>query len=229
MRAAQRGGQTTGNQAIDDLHPLDMARRRHDLEKRGVERQRSLVFCEIGRARLAQQLRLLPIDALGVGIIHSVDIFDDRKARGAERVSEQKRAGVSAVNRDTRAWELMVVIGRKGAAYDRAGGGEMDRKLVRDRAVLDIGDAFGRKQRCEDVAILASLARSQRREGADRKSQVEGDAVKVTRANTGARQNEQTMLLHHLAQLFYDRKDRVRAAIHDRATAYLHDLHPGEE
>ncbi len=105
----------------------------------------------------------------------------------------------------------------------------MDRQLVRDRAVLDIGDAFRREQRCENVAILASFARSQRREGADWKAEVEGDAVKVTGANTGARQDEQAMLLHELAEFVHDRKDRVRAAIHDRAAADLHDLHPGQE
>jgi hypothetical protein len=37
------------------------------------------------------------------------------------------------------------------------------------------------------------------------------------------------MLRQQLAELVDDRMDRVRAAIHDRATADLHHLHPGEE
>src|SRR5215831_3669525 len=37
------------------------------------------------------------------------------------------------------------------------------------------------------------------------------------------------MLRQQLAELVDDRKDRVRAAIHDGATTNLHDLHPGEE
>jgi hypothetical protein len=53
-----------------------------------------------------------------------------------------------------------MVIGRKSAAHDGAGGGKMDRELVRDRAMLDVGDAFRRQQRGKDVAILASLAAS---------------------------------------------------------------------
>ena len=121
------------------------------------------------------------------------------------------------------------MIGREGAADDGAGRGQMNRKLVRDRAVLDIGDAFRREQSGEDVAILAGLARGQRRERADRQAEIESDAVEVTRADAGARQNEQAMLLHHLTQLFDDRQNGVGAAIHDRASADLHDLQPGQE
>jgi hypothetical protein len=51
----------------------------------------------------------------------------------------------------------------------------------------------------------------------------------VTRTDSGARQNKQTMLLHQLAQFVHDGQDRIRAAIHDRAAADLHDLHPGQE
>ena len=123
----------------------------------------------------------------------------------------------------------MMVIRREGAAHDGAGGGQVDRKLARDRAMLDIGDAFRREKGGEDVAVLAGFACSQRRERPDRKAEVEGDAVKVPRADAGARQNEQAMLLHQLAQFVDDRKDRLGAAIHDRAAADLYDLQPGQQ
>ena len=89
--------------------------------------------------------------------------------------------------------------------------------------------SFRREQRRENVAVLTGLACGERGEGPDREAQVERDAVEVARADAGARQNEQTMLLHELAEFVHDRKDRVRAAIHDRAAADLHDLHPREE
>ena len=136
---------------------------------------------------------------------------------------------MNARPREARTRELMVVIGRKGAAHDGAGGGKVDRKLVRDRAVLDIGDALRRKQRSEDVAILAGFARGQGSKRANRKAEVEGDAIKVTRADASARQNEQAMLLQKLAQFLDNGKDRVRPAIHDRAAANLHNLHPRKE
>jgi len=122
-----------------------------------------------------------------------------------------------------------MVVRRKRAAHDGAGGGKMDRELVRDRAMLDVGDAFRRQERGEDVAILTGFARGQRRERSDRKAEVESDAIKVTRADAGARQNEETVLLHQLAEFVHDRENRVRSAIHDRAATDLHDLHPGQE
>ena len=121
------------------------------------------------------------------------------------------------------------MIGRKGAADDRAGGGEMDRKLVRDGAVLDVRHAFRREQRGENVAVLTGFACGERGERPDRKTEVERDAVEVASADAGARQNEQTMLLHELAEFVHNRKDRFRAPIHDRAAADLDDLHPREE
>ena len=123
----------------------------------------------------------------------------------------------------------MVVIRRKGAAHDRAGGGEVDRELVRDGRVLDIGDAFRREQRREDVAILAGFAGGERGERPDRKAEIEADAIQVTGTDSGAGQNEQTMLGQQLAELVHERKDRLRTSIHDGAAADLHDLHPGQE
>jgi hypothetical protein len=42
--------------------------------------------------------------------------------------------------------ELMMVIRRKGALHNRAGCGEVNRKLVRDGWVLDIGYLLRREQ-----------------------------------------------------------------------------------
>jgi len=56
----------------------------------------------------------------------------------------------------------VVVIRREGAPDDRAGGGEVDRELGRDGRVLDVGYPFRREEPREHVAILASLAGSER-------------------------------------------------------------------
>jgi len=195
MLAAQRGGQPAWNESVHKLQALEMARGRHDFEEHAIERQRSLVLCEVGGARLAKQFRLLPAGTLRVGVIHSVNILDDGKPCRSERVSNKKRAGVGAVGRNARAGELVVMVRRKAAAYDRAGRGKMDRKLVRDGAVLDVRDSFRREQRRENVAVLTGFACGERGEGPDRETQVERDAVQVVGADARARQNEQTMLL----------------------------------
>jgi hypothetical protein len=132
------------------------------------------------------------------------------------------------VNRDARGRELVVVIRRKGAPDDRAGRGQVDRELVGDGGVLDVGDALRREQRRQDVAVLAGLARGERGKRPDRQAEVEADAVEMAGADAGARQYQQTMLGQELAELIHDRKDRFRAAIHDGAAADFHDLKPGE-
>ena len=50
------------------------------------------------------------------------------------------------MDRDAEIWELMVVIGRESTGYNRAGGGEVNRELVRDGRMLDIGDALRGEQ-----------------------------------------------------------------------------------
>ena len=100
MRAAQRSGQAAWNETIHDLHPLDVARIRHDLDERTVERQRSLVLREVGGACLAKQLRLLPVRALRWDRSPSTSSTMVRPA--AERVGEQKRARVSTVSGEAR-------------------------------------------------------------------------------------------------------------------------------
>ena len=117
-----------------------------------------------------------------------------------------------------------MVVWRKGAAHDRAGGREMDRKAVGDGRVVDVGHPIRRKERSDNMAVLSGLARGKRRERSDGQTEVESDAVEVARANAGARQNEQTMLGQELAELVHKRKDRSRAAIHDGAAADLDDL-----
>ena len=68
MLATQRRGEPARHEPVHDLHALDVAGGRHDLEKRTVERQRALELCKIGDARLAQQLRLLSAGALGSAV-----------------------------------------------------------------------------------------------------------------------------------------------------------------
>ena len=58
----------------------------------------------------------------------------------------------------------MVVIGRERAPHNRAGRGEVNCELVRDGGMLHVGDTFRRKQRGENVAVLASFARGERGE-----------------------------------------------------------------
>ncbi len=226
--AAQRSGEPAGHESVHDLHALDMARGRHDLEQRAIERQRALVLCELVGAALAEQLRLLAVGPVGIGGVHPIHVLDDREARRSECIGDQKRAGVGPVNRDARVRELVVMIRREGAPDDRAGGGEVNGELARDGRVLDVGDALWCEQKPEDVAILAGLAGGKRGERPDRQAEIETDAVDVARANAGAGQNEQAVLRQQIADLLHERKDRLRAAIHDGAATDLHDLQPGE-
>ena len=68
---------------------------------------------KVGRTRLAKQGRVLPAGALRVGVIHSINVLHNREACRSQRISEQKRAGVSSMGRDARGGELVVMIGRK--------------------------------------------------------------------------------------------------------------------
>ena len=169
-----------------------------------------------------------PRRGLGVGVIDPIHILHDRETGRSERVGEQKGARVGPVRRDARGRKLVMVIGRKGAAHDRAGQGEVDRELARDGRVLDVGDALRREQRREDVAVLAGLARGERGERPDRQAEIEADAVKVAGADAGTGQDQQTMLGQEFPQSSTTGEDRVRAAIHDRAAADFHHLQPGE-
>ena len=62
MFAAQRSGQPAWNESVHELHALEMARGRHDFDERAIERQRSLLLCKVGGARLAKHKGTLPFD-----------------------------------------------------------------------------------------------------------------------------------------------------------------------
>ena len=99
----------------------------------------------------------LPPAPFGSVVVEPVHVLDDGEARCAEGVGDQERASVRPVKGNARGRELVVVIGREGAAHDRARGGKVDRKPGRDGVVLDIGDAVRRQERGEDMAVLAGL------------------------------------------------------------------------
>lgn len=166
--ATQRRSEPAGNEPVHHLHPLDVLRVRHDLEERAIERQRALDLGKFGGARLPEQLRLLPVGPIGITGVHPVHVLHDREAGGSQRVGQQKRARVSPVQRDARVRKLMMVIRRKGAPNDRAGGGEVNGELARDGGVLDIGDALRREQARKDMAVLPGLARGERSKRPDR-------------------------------------------------------------
>ena len=96
MLAAQRGGEPAGLKPVDELHALDVARRRHDLDERAVERQRALQLREVGGARLAQEFRLLSPGAIRIRVVDPVHVLHDRQAGRTERVGQQECA-VSAL------------------------------------------------------------------------------------------------------------------------------------
>ena len=70
------------------------------LQKRAVERQRTTVLREFGGARLAEQLRLLPVGSVGIDGVHPIHVLHEREAGRSERIGDQKRARVGAVRRD---------------------------------------------------------------------------------------------------------------------------------
>jgi hypothetical protein len=53
------GGEPAGNESVPDLHALDVARVRHDIEERTIQWQRALELRKFGGARLLEQLCLL--------------------------------------------------------------------------------------------------------------------------------------------------------------------------
>ncbi len=228
--AAQRGREPARNKTVHDLHARDVARVRHDLDQRPIERQRGLLHLrQIRKAGLAQQFGPFAVRPVGVGGVHTVDVLDDREAGGAKRVRDEERAGVGAMRRDARRRELMVVVRREGAAHDRAGRGEMDGELARHGRMLDIGDAFRREQAGEDVAVLSGLARRKRRQRADRQAEIETDAVEMARADAGPGQDQQPVLGQKPANLIHQRDDRLMAAIHDGPAADLDHLKPRQQ
>ena len=121
------------------------------------------------------------------------------------------------------------MIRRESASDDRAARGEVNGELICDGRVLEVGDALRREQKREHVAILAGLARGERSNRPDRQAEIETDAVDVAGADACAGQNEQAVLGQEIPEFVHERKDRVRAAIHDGAAADLHDLQPGEK
>src|SRR5262245_10341828 len=120
-----------------------------------------------------------------IGVIHTVDVLHDRQSSGAKCVGDKKCTRVGPMWWDAGGRELVVVIRRERAADDRAGGGEMDRELSRDRPVLDVGHSFRCEQCREHVAILASFAGSQWSKRADRQAEIKTDAVHVTGTDSG--------------------------------------------
>ena len=118
--APQCGGESTRDKPVDELHTLEVARGRHDVEKRAVDGQRALLLGEVGGTRLTDQLCALAAGVIGVGVVDSIHVFDDRETGCTQRIGDEERTHVSPVNRDAWAWELVVVVGRKGAADDRA-------------------------------------------------------------------------------------------------------------
>ena len=93
-----------------------------------------------------------------------------------------------------------MVVRRKCAPHNRAGSGEMDRELVRDGWMLDVGDAFRREQRREDVAVLAGFAGGKRGKRPNRQAEIETDAVEVAGADAGTGQYEQTVFGQQLPE-----------------------------
>jgi hypothetical protein len=227
--ASQRRGEAAGNEPVHDLYARNVPRVRHDLEERAIERQCALQFGKFGGARLPEQLRLFPIGTIGISGVHAVHVLDDREAGGSQRVGEQKCAGVGPVERDARGRELMMVIRRKGAPYDRAGRREVNGELARDGGMVDIGDALRRKQARKDMAVLAGLACGERSKRPDRQAEVQTNTLVWGGAHPGPGQDEQTVLRQERPQLVHERKDRLMAAIHDGAAADLDDLQPREQ
>src|SRR6516164_9431093 len=123
----------------------------------------------------------------------------------------------------------MMVIWRKRASHDSAGCGEVNGELARDGGVLDIRNAFGRKQARKDMAVLAGFACGERSERPNREAEVEANAVEVAGADAGTGEDKQTVLSQKCPQLVDEREDCLMAAIHDGAAADLHNLHPREE
>ena len=138
----QRGGQPAWHQSIDNLHALNMACSRHDLNERTVKRQRTGMFFKLFGAGLSNELRLRRGGPVGVDGVYAIDILHDGEASGAQRIGQQKRPGVGSVVRNARIRKLVVVVRRKGTPHHSAGRAKVDRKLAIQGRVLDVGNAL---------------------------------------------------------------------------------------
>ena len=98
--AAQRRGEPARNESVHDLHALQVARGRHDVQQRPVDRQRAHLCCEIGGARFADQVRRRSDSSMWIGVIDTIDVLDDREPSGAQRVGDEKGTRVRPVRRD---------------------------------------------------------------------------------------------------------------------------------
>ena len=95
MLAAQRRSELAWNEAVHELHALDVPRVGHHLEERAIEWQRTLELRKFGGARLTEQLRLFPIGTLGVSGVHPVYVSTIVRP-AAPSASASKNAPVSA-------------------------------------------------------------------------------------------------------------------------------------
>jgi hypothetical protein len=73
--------------------------------------------------------------------------------------------------------KLVVVKRRERAPYNCTGHCKVNHELVHNGGMLYVGHTFWRKQRRENVAVLANFVRSKRGKRPDRQAEVEAEAA----------------------------------------------------
>ena len=123
----------------------------------------------------------------------------------------------------------MMMVGGESASYDRASRRQMNRQLVCDGRMFDIGHALRREQHSEDMAVLAGFARRERGNRSDRQPQVKTDTVEVARTDSGTGEDKHPMLGEKPSQFLDDRKYCFLPSIHNGAATNLYDLQPRKD
>ncbi len=171
---------------------------------------------------------MLPVCSLGVCRINTIHVFNDRESCRAEGIGQKECTCVSTVRGNARTWEFVVVVRRKGASDHGAGSREVNRQLVGDCRMLDIGNTFWCKEGSENVTILAGFAGCERCQRTDRQAKIETNAVQMAGSDASTGQDKQTMFRKELANLVNDREDSFGTAVHDGAATNFDDLEPGK-
>ena len=203
-----------------------------------IERQRSLMLCRdrpVASSRGASSPLLARPSPFGSEmvlrhrrprrIVKPARAERDRGPQGKSRASAQVQGASGSPGTHDGDGEERRCSSNEPARSRPTGGSRAGSRSYRARCRTRLPAPAGRPG-CghSDRLRLRPAGRESQPEGRDQVRRYTSDARR-----SDARQTRRTAFLHQLAELVHQRKDRLRAAIHDRATADLHHLHPGQE
>src|SRR6266516_2967162 len=182
--AAQRWLQQMRVEPVNDLELLHLAGAGKKIDERPVERQgRQLARLELRHRDVLDEGSLRV--SLGVRLVETIDILDQRMVDAAITLGEQKTACVRAVRRYAADTRRVLPDGERRVAVADYGRGRLDkeRQHVSENFRRDRHHAVRREQRPEEVGIAESGDDSQLRQHAGRQAQLQADRRARAAAN----------------------------------------------